>query len=100
MFQAGAGVYPVKKTTAVWHVGGNDDQNVRRFQIPLVPGLSSTIHVAQGAEMSPIIKLDKMTTPTIVFVGITRSKRSNKCLIMPCDRATRLTFAFSAPESR
>ena len=35
--------------------------------------------------MSPIIKLDKMTTPTMVFVGITRSKRSNKCLIMPCD---------------
>jgi hypothetical protein len=35
--------------------------------------------------MSPIIKLDKMTTPTMLFVGITRSKRSNKCLIMPCD---------------
>ena len=51
----------------------------------------------EGAEMSPIIKLDKMTTPTMVFVGITRNKRSNKCLIMPCDT---LTFASSAPESR
>ena len=79
------GVYPVEKTSVVFGVDGNDDRKVRRFQIPLVPGLSSTFHVAQGAEMSPIIKLDKMTTPTMVFVGITRSKRSNKCLIMPCD---------------
>jgi hypothetical protein len=78
-------VYPVEKTSVVFGVDGNDDRKVRRFQIPLVPGLSSTFHVAQGAEMSPIIKLDKMTTPTMVFVGITRSKRSNKCLIMPCD---------------
>ena len=79
------GVYPVEKTSVVFCVDGHGDKKVRRFQIPLVPGLSSTIHVAQGAEMSPIIKLDKMTTPTMVFVGITRSKRSNKCLIMPCD---------------
>ena len=78
-------MYPVEKTSVVFGVDGNDDRKVRRFQIPLVPGLSSTFHVAQGAEMSPIIKLDKMTTPTMVFVGITRSKRSNKCLIMPCD---------------
>ena len=55
---------------------------VKRFQIPLVPGLTSTIHVAQGAEMSPIIMLDELVTPTAVFVGITRSKRSRNCLIM------------------
>ena len=52
----------------------------------LVPGLTSTIHVAQGAEMSPIIMLDELVTPTAVFVGITRSKRSRNCLIMPSDK--------------
>ena len=59
---------------------------MKRFQIPLVPGLTSTIHVAQGAEMSPIIMLDELVTPTAVFVGITRSKRSRNCLIMPSDK--------------
>ncbi len=57
-----SGVYPVKKVT--WHVAKNEDQPVSRFQIPLVPGLSSTIHVAQGTEMFPIIKLDETITPT------------------------------------
>ena len=32
----------------IYHVAGNEDQPVKRFQIPLVPGLTSTIHVAQG----------------------------------------------------
>ena len=59
---------------------------MKRFQIPLVPGLTSTIHVAQGAEMSPIIMLDELVTPTAVFVGVTRSKRSRNCLIMPSDK--------------
>jgi hypothetical protein len=36
-----------------------------------VPGLSSTIHVAEGAEMSSILKLGELTSPTAVFVGIT-----------------------------
>ena len=35
--------------------------------------------------MSPIIMLDELVTPTAVFVGITRSKRSRNCLIMPSD---------------
>ena len=48
--------------------------------------LTSTIHVAQGAGMSPIIMLDELVTPTAVFVGITRSKRSRNCLIMPSDK--------------
>jgi hypothetical protein len=91
------GVYPVEKTSVVFCVDGHGDKKVRRFQIPLVPGLSSTIHVAQGAEMSPIIKLDKMTTPTMVFVGITRSKRSNKCLIMPCDTFDFRVFSTGVP---
>ena len=47
--------------------------------------------------MSPIIKLDKMTTPTMVFVGITRSKRSNKCLIMPCDTFDFRVFSTGVP---
>ena len=52
-----SGVYPVKnlKDKVIWHVAKNEDQPVSRFQIPLVPGLSSTIHVAQGTEMFPII---------------------------------------------
>jgi hypothetical protein len=58
---------------------------VSRFQIPLVPGLSSTIHVAQGTEMFPIIKLDETITPTHVFVAMTRSRRSSRCLIEPSD---------------
>ena len=35
------------------------------------------------AEMSPILKLEALTTPTAVFVGIARSKRSSRCRIMP-----------------
>jgi hypothetical protein len=64
-----SGVYPlaVKKVKVTWHVAKNEDQPVSRFQIPLVPGLSSTIHVAQGKEMSPIIKLDETITPTHVL---------------------------------
>ena len=80
-----SGVYPVKKEKVIWHVAKNEDQPVSRFQIPLVPGLTSTIHVAQGTEMLPIIKLDKSMTPTHVFVAMTRSRRSSRCLIEPSD---------------
>jgi hypothetical protein len=81
-----SGVYPVKKGKVIWHVAKNEDQPVSRFQIPLVPGLSSTIHVAQGrTEMLPIIKLDETITPTHVFVAMTRSRRSSRCLIEPSD---------------
>jgi len=80
-----SGVYPVKKVKVIWHVAKNEDQPVSRFQIPLVPGLSSTIHVAQGTEMFPIIKLDETITPTHVFVAMTRSRRSSRCLIEPSD---------------
>ena len=80
-----SGVYPVKKVKVTWHVAKNEDQPVSRFQIPLVPGLSSTIHVAQGTEMFPIIKLDETITPTHVFVAMTRSRRSSRCLIEPSD---------------
>ncbi len=51
----------------IYHVAGNEDQPVSRFQIPLVPGLTSMIHVAQGTEMFPIIKLDETMTPTNVL---------------------------------
>ena len=80
-----SGVYPAKKVKVTWHVAKNEDQPVSRFQIPLVPGLSSTIHVAQGTEMFPIIKLDETITPTHVFVAMTRSRRSSRCLIEPSD---------------
>ena len=30
-----------------------------------------------------MLKLDALTTPVAVFVGITRSERSRKCLFMP-----------------
>ena len=69
-----------------WHVAKNEDQPVSRFQIPLVPGLSSTIHVAQGTDMFPIIKLDETITPTHFFVAMTRSRRSSRCLIEPSDK--------------
>jgi len=75
----------VKKVKVTWHVAKNEDQPVSRFQIPLVPGLSSTIHVAQGTEMFPIIKLDETITPTHVFVAMTRSRRRSRCLIEPSD---------------
>ena len=78
-------VYPVKKVKVTWHVAKNEDQPVSRFQIPLEPGLSSTIHVAQGTEMFPIIKLDETIRPTHVFVAMTRSRRSSRCLIEPSD---------------
>jgi hypothetical protein len=35
--------------------------------------------------MSPIIKLDETITPTHVFVAMTRSRRSSRCLIEPSD---------------
>jgi len=75
----------VKTVKVTGHVAKNEDQPVSRFQIPLVPGLSSTIHVAQGTEMFPIIKLDETITPTHVFVAMTRSRRSSRCLIEPSD---------------
>jgi hypothetical protein len=76
------GVYPVRKTKCVWHVAGNKDQRVRRYQLPLVPGLSSTIHIAQGSEMVPIIELDSQTTPTLAYVAVTRTHESRKCIII------------------
>ena len=79
----------MKTVKVTWHVAKNEDQPASRFQIPLVPGLSSTIHVAQGTEMFPIIKLDKTITPTHcthhVFVAMTRSWRSSRCLIEPSE---------------
>ena len=81
----------------IYHVAGNEDQPVSRFQIPLVPGLTSTIHVAQGTEMFPIIKLDKSMTPTHVFVAMTRSRRSSICLIEPSDKFDFSVFGKGTP---
>jgi hypothetical protein len=96
-----SGVYPVKKDKVIWHVAVNQDQAVKRFQIPLVPGLTSTIHVAQGREMSPIIKVDESyhetMTPTHVFVALTRSRRSSKCLIEPSGKFDFSVFGKGMP---
>jgi hypothetical protein len=89
----------VKKVKVTWHVAKNEDQPVSRFQIPLVPGLSSTIHVAQGTEMFPIIKLDETITPTHVFVAMTRSRRSSRCLIEPSDNFDFGVFGKGTPGS-
>ena len=77
---------------------------MKRFQIPLVPGLTSTIHVAQGREMSPIIKLDESyhetMTPTHIshiFVAMTRSRRSSRCLIEPSDNCDFSVFGKGTP---
>ncbi len=92
-----SGVYPVKKDKVIYHTAGNQDQPVSRFQIPLVPGLTSTIHVAQGSEMSPIIKLDESMTPTHVFVAMTRSRCSSRCLIEPSDNFDFSVFGKGTP---
>ena len=47
--------------------------------------MSSTIDVAEGTEMFPIIKRNETITPTHVFVAMTRSRRSSRCLIEPSD---------------
>ncbi len=90
---------PVKKVKVTWHVAKTEDQPAQRLQIPLVPGLSSTIHVAQGTEMSPIIKLDETITPTHVFVAMTRlgSRRSSRCLIEPSDNFDFSVFGKGTP---
>jgi hypothetical protein len=59
----------VQTVKVTWHVAKNEDQPVSRFQIPLVPGMSSTIHVAQGTEMFPIIKLDETVVGTSKYVN-------------------------------
>ena len=87
----------MKTVKVTWHVAKNEDQPVSRFQIPLVPGLSSTIHVAQGTEMFPIIKLDETITPTHVFVAMTRSRRSSRCLIEPSDEFDFSVFGKGTP---
>ena len=64
----------MKKDKVTTSLATKTNRRVKRScagpQIPLVPGfkLTSTIHVAQGTEMSPIIKLDETMTPTHVFV--------------------------------
>ena len=92
-----SGVYPVKKDKVIYHVAGNQDQAAKRFHIPLVPGLTSTIHVAQGREMFPIIMLDEAMTLTHVFVAMTRSRRSSTCLIEPSDKFDFSVFGKGTP---
>ncbi len=59
--------------------------------------MTSTIHVAQGREMLPIIKLDETMTPTHVFVAMTRSRRSSRCLIEPSDKFDFSVFGKGTP---
>lgn len=75
------GVYPVKKKSCIWYVANNKDQRVRRYQIPLTSGLASTIHVAQGREMIPIVELPKRTLPVAAYVALTRTQRSERIII-------------------
>ena len=80
-----SGVYPVKKDKVIYHVAGNQAGEALSDPACAGRGLTSTIHVAQGTEMFPIIKLDETITPTHVFVAMTRSRRSSRCLIEPSD---------------
>ena len=47
--------------------------------------------------MLPIIKLDETMTPTHVFVALTRSRRSSKCLIEPSDKFDFSVFGKGMP---
>ena len=47
--------------------------------------------------MFPIIKLDKSMTPTHVFVAMTRSRRSSRCLIEPSDNFDFSVFGKGTP---
>ena len=66
------------KDKVIYHVAGNFKSQRRPTGEPLsdptCAGLTSTIHVAQGTEVFPIIKLDETITPTHVFVK--RSRRT------------------------
>ena len=74
------------KDKVIYHVAGNFKSQRRPTGEPLsdptCAGLTSTIHVAQGTEM---FKLDETITPTHVFVAMTRSRRSSRCLIEQSD---------------
>ena len=80
-----SGVYPVKKDKVIYHVAGNQAGEALSDPACAGRGLTSTIHVAQGREMFPIIMLDEAMTLTHVFVAMTRSRRSSRCLIEPSD---------------
>ena len=71
----------MKKKSCIWYVANNKDQRVRRYQIPLTSGLASTIHVAQGREMIPIVELPKRTLPVAAYVALTRTQRSERIII-------------------
>jgi hypothetical protein len=47
--------------------------------------------------MFPIIKLDETITPTHVFVAMTRSRRSSRCLIEPSDNFDFSVFGKGTP---
>ena len=75
------GVYPVKKKSCIWYVRNNKDQRVRREQTPLTSGWASTIHVAQGREMTPIVGLPKGSLPVAAYVALTRTQKSESIII-------------------
>jgi hypothetical protein len=61
----------VKKDKVIYHVAGNQAGEALSDPSPACAGrgLTSTIHVAQGREMFPIIMLDEAMTLTHVFVA-------------------------------
>ena len=50
-------------------------------QTPLTSGWASTIHVAQGREMMPIVELPKRSLPVAAYVALTRTQRSESIII-------------------
>jgi hypothetical protein len=71
----------VKKKSCIWYVRNNKDQRVRREQTPLTSGWASTIHVAQGREMTPIVGLPKGSLPVAAYVALTRTQKSESIII-------------------
>ena len=70
-----------KKKSCIWYVRNNKDQRVRREQTPLTSCWASTIHVAQGREMMPIVELPKRSLPVAAYVALTRTQRSESIII-------------------
>jgi hypothetical protein len=87
----------VKKDKVIYHVAGNQAGEALSDPACAGRGLTSTIHVAQGTEMFPIIMLDEAMTLTHVFVAMTRSRRSSTCLIEPSDKFDFSVFGKGTP---
>ena len=81
------GVYPIKDTTATWHVKATKPKSiqVRRQQIPISPGFARTAYSVQGFTLlAAIVDLCFQATMDIItaYIALSRVKRADDILIM------------------